>query len=140
MVLVGDQVTAAALADLEDIEYTPYTVSTSGVTLGSGGYVSGRYKEVGRFVHAIVYFSFGSGGTIGATPYFSAPFTPAGDQRFVGHAVYTIGSRYFGRLMQSGSNILLLRDTESASAITSTTPATWGSGSLIEGAFTFERS
>jgi hypothetical protein len=145
MVLVGDPVLSSDFDALTDKPYTPYTPTTSGITLGTGGLITGRYHDRGNHdVHVIIYIILGTGGVMSSNPYFSLPFSAAADQRFIDSAVYTIGgTRYLGHILMSGLSALLMRvspGSEAIVGITATTPATWASGSIVNASFNYERA
>jgi hypothetical protein len=145
MVLTGDLVLSADSDALADKAFTPYTPATSGITLGTGGLITGRYHDCGNHdVHVIVYILLGTGGTMGANPNFSLPFAPAADQRFANNVVFTIGgARHLGYVLMSGSYALLTYVPPGATtftAVNATSPATWGSGSIVNASFKYERS
>lgn len=56
-------------------EWITYTPTLTGITLGSGGSVSARYRKVGRRVELRVRVAFGTGGAVTSQPIIGLPIT-----------------------------------------------------------------
>jgi hypothetical protein len=54
--------------------WTPYTPTTSNITMGNGT-VTGAYRKLGRIVHAAAAWTFGSTSALTGRPSIGVPFT-----------------------------------------------------------------
>jgi len=117
--------------------YTTFTPSYFNLTVGNGTN-TGRYLQIGNFVHAEYKFVFGSTSSIAGAvfPNFPVNANSTNDNNIIGQIRYLdIGSAdYYGPVFQTGTsnflmNVLVTNATyASTSTISSTVPFTWTTG------------
>lgn len=80
--VAGEVVTAAEMnTEVRDAltgiqtAWTAYTPTTAGVTLGTGGTITGAYMQVGKTIHYRVTMTLGTGGLLTGTGFIGLPVT-----------------------------------------------------------------
>jgi len=116
--------------------YTPaWTASVSNPALGNGS-VTGKYVQIGKFVHYEIVYVFGSTTTFGSGTYkFSLPVAAAsGGDSAAGHAVMFeagVEWRIGVAIIADANNVSIIEDHDTGSGITPTTPFTFASGQVL---------
>jgi hypothetical protein len=115
---------------------TPYTPTLGGFTAGSGTWVA-SYDQIEKLVIMQATFTFGSGSAAAtAVPTISLPVTAkTGQPPFAREGYFGIGANFYEthvRLASTTAVGLWITGTNGlATTPTTTTPATWASGSTI---------
>jgi hypothetical protein len=129
---------AATSADPEWTAYTP-VLGGSGTSLGNGTSVGAYIQQTDKTVHFYTKITLGSTSVIGTQMTVSFPVAEAsGSAHAIAalRATAIIGSTTYildPTINAAGSAFLRMRTTTpAASAVTSTTPATWASGSSVQ--------
>ena len=130
----GDVLTAA---DLNAIgTWTSFTPSFTNFTLGNGTIERAIYSKVNELVFVQLYVTLGSTSSMGTSPSFTAPVGAADSSQLatgVGRA--RISSSFFWIFPYMSDDDVIMYCVDAASSyarratITSSVPATWGSGS-----------
>jgi hypothetical protein len=135
-----------AAASSPSYTYSSFTVTGSNFTVGNGT-ANGFYVEIGNFVHAIYYISFGSTTTIGdgrfnfpVNAYATVQFMPVG----TGIAFDTSASKRYPMILEFYQNYrfratpmdlpssYVENDNAAVSGIDTNVPFTWATGDTLE--------
>jgi hypothetical protein len=120
-------------------DYTAWTPSLSGLTIGNGT-VQARYVKIGKFVHCEVVITFGTTTTMGTGPAFTLPVTANVGAYQMPTLVSledsgTAVSQGVGLFTSTGQIAIAALGTSgtygSIVTITSTIPHTWANGDRI---------
>jgi hypothetical protein len=121
--------------------WTSYTPTTTGLTLGNGT-IAAKYNVVGKIILITIRFTLGSTSAITGIPTFTIPsgftsaslsFAPVGD----GIATISSVSYILTSVGLSSNRIATVANNASgtyttATDLSSTIPATWNNGSILE--------
>lgn len=116
--------------------YTPsWTASVSNPVLGNGT-VTGKFVQIGKFVHYEIVYVFGSTTTFGSGTYkFSLPVAAAsGGDSAAGYAIMFdagVEWRIGVAIIADANNVSVIEDHDTGSGITPTTPFTFASGQVV---------
>jgi hypothetical protein len=123
------------------------SVVLTNMTLGNGTQVA-RYRQIGKSVDWYWQFLLGSTSTVGTSPTFTLPVTPAAtypvtNPQFPGgvHLLQTGVTERQGLLkLTSGSTVMVdfWNATPAAAILTATTPWTWATGHYMTAWGTYE--
>jgi hypothetical protein len=126
--------------------YTSWTPTLTNLTLGNGT-MSGRYVQIGKFVHATLNLTWGSTTSASGTWEFSSPVTMATpNNTYIGTArILDNGVQNYPGMVLILTNAKLIAFSQyvgntysEAANLTATSPFTWTTGDNLAFSITFE--
>jgi hypothetical protein len=115
--------------------WTSYTPTLTNVTLGTGGTLVGRYRQVGKTVDYRIEITLGTGGAITGTATIGLPVATASTGRApLGDAYLSDASPATFQMaspVRAFSNTGLLIVTTAGALVAAAAPWTWASGDSI---------
>lgn len=141
----GVEATVAALGT-----WQTYTPTSSGLTLGTGGTLTGRYTKVGRMVTCNVQVVLGTGGLLSSTITLGVPVSARTGYNMSTYSANAVGgwggndssatgnpARYGGRVSLDSVDRVRLWGW-AGEAVSAAFPWTWAANDVIECQFTYE--
>jgi hypothetical protein len=127
-------------------DYTTFTPTYAGITVGNGTN-SGRYLRIGKLVHVLTDFTFGSTSSASGNLELILPFTAQSSIRtYIGSAyILDTGINSYTGLVAKVSTTNARLEVQTAggtytnnNAATNTVPFTWGTGDLFYTSYFYE--
>lgn len=150
MVAVGDTVPASLLTYVETLTgaWTDWSPTLTNLTVGGGGSVTARYRELGKTLDFRFKFVFGAGSAVGTDPQFTLPATAHAGYAFLedtmGRAVlYDNGTAVRSGELRfvPGATVVIMQVTAATgnhTSVTATSPWTWATGDSLAAYGTIE--
>lgn len=119
-------------------DWKAYTPTASGVTLGTGGTLSGRYQQIGKTINFSIDLVLGTGGALTANPGFTVPGARASLalRDVVGQAFLHDESANANRLLPvyfgTAGSTVNIADSSGSTVVNATLPWTWAQSDTIK--------